>query len=95
MFFANGLPFELARSKYFKEAMEAVASFGAGYKPPGSEMIRTSLLKKEKTSVAGKVEKLREHYPIYGATVCSDGWSDTRNRCATACCTACCCVAQV
>src|SRR5438309_1359434 len=34
MIYAEGLPFNLVRSSYFKKAVEAIANFGKGYTPP-------------------------------------------------------------
>jgi hypothetical protein len=43
-FYANGIPFNVARSPEFKYGIKKVAEAGEGYKPPGSEKLRSSLL---------------------------------------------------
>ena len=41
-FFACGLAFNVARSPYFTAMLQATAAAGTGYKPPGSEALRTT-----------------------------------------------------
>lgn len=45
-FYANGIPFNVSRNRYWKRMMRKVAAFGAGYKPPGYNPLRTTLLDK-------------------------------------------------
>ena len=55
MFYANGLAFNLANSKYFKEACASVALCGAGYVPSNRKAISTSLLDDEARFVAIRI----------------------------------------
>ena len=48
MFYACAIPFNVARNPYFKNAIKKVADFGKVYVPPGSEALRTTLLKKQR-----------------------------------------------
>jgi hypothetical protein len=43
-FFGCGISFNVVRSRYFKEMLKAVGSFGSSYQPPGMELIRGKLL---------------------------------------------------
>ena len=43
-FYANGIPFNVARSRYWKRAVKKISSYGAGYIPPGYDRLRTDLL---------------------------------------------------
>ena len=43
-FYANGIPFNTARSPYFRRMVAAVAAAGEGFKPPGYHALRTTLL---------------------------------------------------
>lgn len=43
-FYSNGISFNVARSKHFKDMILAVSRAGCTYQPPGSERLRTSLL---------------------------------------------------
>lgn len=80
MFYANGLPFALAESKYFKEAIAAVARSGASYKPPGRAAISTTLLQAEVADIDQKLAVYTREAAITGITLVSDGWSNVQNR---------------
>ena len=43
-FYANGIPFVVAESKYFKEMLEAVIRCGPGYRPPSRSALANKLL---------------------------------------------------
>ena len=43
-FYANGIPFNAARSSYFKRMVAAVAAAGEGFRPPSYDALRTTLL---------------------------------------------------
>ena len=43
-FYANGIPFNTARSPYFRRMVAAVAAAGAGFTPPSYLALRTTLL---------------------------------------------------
>jgi len=53
-FYACEIPFNVARSPYFKNVIKKAIDFGKGYVPPGYEALRTTLLKKTKDRVTGK-----------------------------------------
>lgn len=75
MCYGCGLSFNLFRSPFFKEAIDAVVMAGKAYKPPSSESVRDRLLKAEVESVNGRLEGIRAEYTVYGCSICSDGWS--------------------
>ena len=80
MFFANGLAFNLAESRYFKEACAAVVRSGAGYVPPSRKSISTTLLDNEVRSVDIRVNSHLSDTVNTGLTMISDGWSNVQNR---------------
>ena len=43
-FYANGIPFNVLRDRYFKRALRLVSLAGGGYKPPCYDRVRNSLL---------------------------------------------------
>eukprot|EP00253_Pinus_taeda_P032271 PITA_32271 len=47
-----------------------------GYVPPGSEALRTTLLKRAKGRVTGKLADIKESWKLTRCTILSDGWSD-------------------
>ncbi|GLJ04830.1 hypothetical protein SUGI_0004480 [Cryptomeria japonica] len=53
-FYANRISFNVARSPFYEEMVRAINNAPAGYKPPGYEKLRTTLVDKEKSLVAGK-----------------------------------------
>jgi hypothetical protein len=80
-FYANGIPFNVARNPFWKEAVEAIASAGKRYTPPASEQLRTNLLEKEVEALRLDMDKLlRANLSKTGSTINSDGWSNTTNR---------------
>ncbi len=80
-FYANGIPFNVARNPFFKDAVAAIAAAGPGYKPPSSETLRTTLLEREKESLSKDINSLLEaQLEKTGVSVNSDGWSNTSNR---------------
>jgi hypothetical protein len=79
-FYGNGLSFRLINDPHFKAAIEVTADFGKNYKLPNLVSLRTTLLDKEKVSVAAKLKSFMASARSSKATITSDGWSDTRNR---------------
>jgi hypothetical protein len=51
-----------------------------GYKSPGYEKVRTTLLASEKQYVDRQLQSIRETWIETGISIVSDGWRDQRNR---------------
>ena len=79
-FYACAIPFNVARSPYFKNLIKKAIDFGKGYVPPGSEALRTTLLKKAKDRVIGKLAEFKESWKLTGCTILSYGWLDLCHR---------------
>jgi hypothetical protein len=79
-FYACAIPFNVARSPYFKNAFKKAIDFGKGYVTPGSEALRTTLLSKTKDRVTNKLDDIRQSWKHTGCTILSDGWSDLCHR---------------
>lgn len=79
-FYANGVPFNLARSPFWYDMIRAVNEAPKGYKPPSAEKIRTVLLDKEKNQVEKALMPLKEQWPTYGLSIVSDGWTNIKNQ---------------
>jgi hypothetical protein len=75
-FYACAIPFNVARNPYFKNAFKKAVAFGKGYVPPGSEALRTTLLKKTKDRVTERLANVKQSWKYTGCTIMSDGWSD-------------------
>ncbi|KAM0906211.1 hypothetical protein ACQ4PT_016894 [Festuca glaucescens] len=81
MFYTAGLPFNLARNPWFRQAfMFAANSKLAGYVPPSYNKIRTSLLVQEKTHVERMLQPIKSTWSSKGVSIVSDGWSDPQRR---------------
>jgi hypothetical protein len=79
-FYGNGLSFRLINDPHFKAVVEATVDFGENYKLPSLVSLRTTLLDKEKVSMAVELNSFMASARSNKATITSDGWSDTRNR---------------
>eukprot|EP01018_Ginkgo_biloba_P019938 Gb_40356 [translate_table: standard] len=79
-FYANGISFNVARSPYYGEMVKAIQGAPSGYKPPGFEKLRTTLVDKEKGRVEEEVAPLKHAWSIDGCSIVMDGWIDIRNR---------------
>jgi len=79
-FYGNGLSFRLINGLHFKATVEATADFGENYKLPSLVSLHTTLLDKEKVSMAAELKSFMVSTRSSKATITSDGWSDTRNR---------------
>eukprot|EP01018_Ginkgo_biloba_P019121 Gb_37880 [translate_table: standard] len=78
-FYANGISFNVARSPYYGEMDKAIMGAPSGYKPPGFEKLRTTLVDKKKARVE-EVAPLKHTWSIDGCSIVMDGWIDIRNR---------------
>eukprot|EP01018_Ginkgo_biloba_P009685 Gb_04628 [translate_table: standard] len=79
-FFANCIPFNVARSPYFHNIFQQAMEFGKGYKSPSSEALRTTILQRSKESLTNKLASIKETWKHTRCTIISDGWSDTKHR---------------
>jgi hypothetical protein len=49
--FANGIPFHVSRSPYYKEMVKAIAAAGHTYVPPGEHKLRTVILERQVSNI--------------------------------------------
>ncbi|KAK8913951.1 hypothetical protein KSP39_PZI024294 [Platanthera zijinensis] len=81
MFYSAGLPFHLARNPYFVDAFRYAAESNiAGYVPPGYNLLRTTLLQKEKANIERLLDPIKKSWNEKGVSICADGWSDAQRR---------------
>ena len=78
--FTNGVPFNLVRSPYWREMVEAINEAPRGYRGPGYEKLRTTILHKEKKNVENLLKPIRDSWIQTGLSIVSDGWKDCKNR---------------
>ncbi|MCO5579574.1 hypothetical protein L7F22_033431 [Adiantum nelumboides] len=77
-FYDCGMPFVIARSPY--DMVNAISSFGKGYKAPNYEKLRTTLVESEVAKVSSRLAGIKSSWPHYGCSIVSDGWTDTAKR---------------
>ncbi|KAJ0985234.1 hypothetical protein J5N97_003590 [Dioscorea zingiberensis] len=81
MFYSSGLPFHLARNPYYVSSYTFAASNPiAGYLHPGYNLLRTTLLQKEKANIERLLEPIKGTWKEKGVSIVSDGWSDSQRR---------------
>ncbi|GMP96913.1 hypothetical protein CsSME_00045347 [Camellia sinensis var. sinensis] len=81
MFYASGLPFNLARSPYFRKYSQSLANSSLmGYTPPSYDRLRTTLLSQEKAHVNRLLQPIRDSWHKKGVSLLFDGWSDRQRR---------------
>eukprot|EP01018_Ginkgo_biloba_P010611 Gb_11851 [translate_table: standard] len=59
--------------------VKAIMGAPSGYKPPGFEKLRTTLVDKEKARIEEQVAPLKHAWSIDGCSIVMDGWTDIRN----------------
>ncbi|CAL5410945.1 unnamed protein product [Camellia sinensis] len=81
MFYSAGLPFHLSRNPYYVSAFQFAANNPIpGYVPPGYNLLRTTLLQKERANVERLLEPTRASWKEKGLSIVSDGWTDSQRR---------------
>ncbi|PRQ18377.1 putative ribonuclease H-like domain-containing protein [Rosa chinensis] len=81
MFYTGGLSFNLAKNPHYIRSYNRAASCPIpGYRPPGYNALRTTLLHKERMHIEKMLEPIKLSWQQKGVSVCSDGWSDSQRR---------------
>ena len=81
MFYSGGLPFHLARNPYYVSSYSFAAhNLITGYVPPGYNLLRTTLLQKERTHVENLLEPTKKSWKEKGLSIVTDGWTDSQRR---------------
>ena len=60
--------------------VQAIINGPAGYKPPGSEKLGTTLIDKEKIRLEQLTAPMKRVWSREGCSIVMDGWTDARNR---------------
>eukprot|EP01018_Ginkgo_biloba_P034250 Gb_24177 [translate_table: standard] len=60
--------------------VRAINNGPQGYKPPGYEKLRTTLIDMEKSRIDKDLEPVRSEWPKVGCSIIMGGWIDRRNR---------------
>eukprot|EP00253_Pinus_taeda_P014029 PITA_14029 len=78
--YANGLAFNLVCSPYWQQMIKAVNEAPKGYKSPGYEKVRTTLLTSEGKFVDRQLQSICDTWEETRVSIISDGLRDQRNR---------------
>lgn len=76
----NALPFNLVTSASFKKLLVNVAKWGQNYKPPGKTKVSTVLLDRLHSRVDQELVEVRSCIEVFGAALCSDGYTNHANQ---------------
>ncbi|KAG6508125.1 hypothetical protein ZIOFF_033487 [Zingiber officinale] len=81
LFYTGGLSFNIVRNPHYVRAFSlATQRTISGYLPPGYNLLRTTLLQKEKAHIGKLLEPTKAAWKQKGVSICSDGWSDVQRR---------------
>ncbi|XP_075493408.1 uncharacterized protein LOC142531209 [Primulina tabacum] len=81
LFYTGGLSFNIARNPHYIRAFSmATQRTIPGYLPPGYNLLRTTLLQREKAHIEKLLEPTKAAWKQKGVSICSDGGSDVQRR---------------
>nr|XP_016443074.1 PREDICTED: uncharacterized protein LOC107768464 [Nicotiana tabacum] len=79
-FYDVGIPFNVARLKSFKEAVDAIGRHGPNLKPPSYHELRIPLLNKEVEFTNKLLNRHRKEWVKHGCSIMVDGRKDRKQR---------------
>lgn len=77
--YANGLPFSVFHSPYWKKMLKCVNEAPKGYKGLGYEKIHNTLLEIEVKGAQDAMKPITNSWIETRVSIVSDGWKDSRN----------------
>ena len=78
--YANGVPFNVLRSPYWHEMVDAFLGAPKGYKSPGYDKARTVGLDIEKGKIKNALGQFTNSWNEYGVSIVSDGWTNVKGK---------------
>jgi hypothetical protein len=78
--YACGIPFNVLRSPYWHEMVQAINGAPKGYKNPGYDKAKTLGLDRERAKIQGVVGKFTNDWSWHGVSIVSDGWTNVKGR---------------
>ncbi|KAK9988926.1 hypothetical protein SO802_029165 [Lithocarpus litseifolius] len=77
MFYTGGLPFHFTRKPNYHNSYAYAATHNIpGYVPSGYNVLRTTLLRKERANVERLLKPIKGSWLANGVSIVSDGWSN-------------------
>ena len=80
IFYANGLPFNAARSKEYQAMIDQVTRMPPGHKAPDYNKLRNEMLQTEKDRIEKDLSACVSNSAETGSDLTSDGWTDAAHR---------------
>ena len=78
--YACGVPFNVLRSPYWHEMVQAINGAPKGYRSPGYDKARTVGLDKERAKINSALGKFTNDWSLYGVSIVSDGWTNVKGK---------------
>jgi hypothetical protein len=78
--YACGVPFNVLRSPYWHEMVQAINGAPKGYKSPGYDKARTMGLDRERAKIHSALGQFTNDWNQYGVSIVSDGWTNVKGR---------------
>jgi len=74
-FYTNGMPFNIASSESFRDAVTKTANFGMGYYAPCYKQLAGNLLDDSVERARSRIQKVHHDRAMCRYTIASDGWT--------------------
>jgi hypothetical protein len=78
--YACGIPFNVLRSPYWHEMVQAINGAPKGYRSPGYDKARTVGLDRERAKIQGALGKFTNEWNLNGVSIVSDGWTNVKGK---------------
>lgn len=78
--YASDITFNVLRSPYWHEMVEAIHGASKGYKSPRYNKARTMGLDKEKTKIQNALGQFKNAWNEYGVSIVSNGWTNVKGK---------------
>ena len=78
--YACGIPFNVLRSPYWHEMVQAINGAPKGYRSPGYDKARTVGLDRERAKIQGALGKFTNEWNLNGVSIVSDGWKNVKGK---------------
>jgi len=78
--YACGIPFNVLRSPYWHEMVQAINGAPKGYRSPGYDKARTVGVERERAKIQGALGKFTNEWNLNGVSIVSDGWTNVKGK---------------
>jgi hypothetical protein len=78
--YACGIPFNVLRSPYWHEMVQAINGAPKGYRSPEHDKARTLGLDRERAKIQGALGKFTNDWNLHGVSIVSDGWTNVKGK---------------